>query len=230
MAHYDRRRSNPLALGAKAGVAWLCGKGAFRPWLQRSLQLSARRYFSYLEGLLDRPGKSLTGDITPAYAGLSDDIMLNIRDGFMSLGIGVKSVFIMRDPVERHVPAARMNLRKGAVKNLTLDEMAIATLNDEGLLMRSNYEATCDKVLKVFSQDSYYFGLYENMLLDSELRRLSDFSRYNFVPNWHRFGGIRTGAPMISATRQGELFLKATVGYDYCAERSPQTKSLWAQK
>ena len=63
--------------------------------------IKSYRYFNYFKHLLSKPAIKLTGDITPSYSMLDSNAFADIKNGLESVGLRVKVVFLMRDPVER---------------------------------------------------------------------------------------------------------------------------------
>ena len=49
---------------------------------QARFLLNRRLYYDYFAGLLDQPGVTATGDISPAYSGLKAPVLHSIRDNF----------------------------------------------------------------------------------------------------------------------------------------------------
>ena len=82
----------------------------YKLWPRRLLGVKLRRefysdtgkYFDYFDRIAEpSDGVTLTGDITPSYAGLSPEVYKEIKDGAEARGFRVKVIFLMRDPVER---------------------------------------------------------------------------------------------------------------------------------
>lgn len=156
-------------------------------FLSRDFQRNPERYFDYFAAQLDQPGVQLTGDLTPAYAGLPSHVLAQIRDGFAARGIAVKVIFLMRDPVSRCLSAARMYRRLGrSIEGYDArlpESMALdAFLASPDTALRTRYDRTDRRLRAVFSDAMVYVGLYETMFREDELRRLGDFCNVPFRP------------------------------------------------
>jgi len=100
--------------------------------------LSARFYLdleSYGQ-LFQHKGHLLSGDISPAYSTLSDEIIERVVDHFPN----VKVVFLARDPVERAWSQLSMGVRLGMINKFdaTDPETVICNLLNPGVLVRSH--------------------------------------------------------------------------------------------
>ena len=154
-----------------------------KPWKWRTWQRNRfidnpERYFDYFAKKLSRKKIYLTGDITPSYACLTAKTYQFIRNGFNRRNILIRSVFFMRDPIERFLSQHRMQLRKmGKLK----PEYESDYLRDASIklpmrnCLRSNYPSTIDALKDGLNIDEIFIGLYETMFLPSEHNRLCNF-------------------------------------------------------
>lgn len=147
------------------------------------LQDDPARYFSYFSDLLLAPGKSVTFDITPTYAGLSSETFARISAGFRDKGIVARPVFLMRDPVERCWSAARMMHQKYQTRTIQPDDVLRYALSAESD-MRTRYDRTVASLREAFSPDELYLGLYEEMFSEEKIRELSRFCAVPFKPRF----------------------------------------------
>jgi hypothetical protein len=166
-------------------------QGIEADWLhiQRKLRASwfvlfPERYFAYFDSLLQRPGVSLTGDITPSYAGLSEEKLRSIRDRIRARGIEVRVLLLMRDPVERCWSEVRM-LRRNAEKRgrigtprglLSADEEAHLrnAYNSRTSRTRTRYDATIAAMEGVFAPEEVLYGFFEQLFREETVRELCD--------------------------------------------------------
>jgi hypothetical protein len=100
--------------------------------------LSARFYLdleSYGQ-LFQHKGHLLSGDISPAYSTLNDEIIERVLDHFPNL----KVVFLARDPVERAWSQLSMGVRLGMINefDVTDPEEVVSNLLNPGVLVRSH--------------------------------------------------------------------------------------------
>jgi len=86
--------------------------------------------------LFQHKGACLSGDISPAYSTLNDEIIERVVNRFPTL----KVVFLARDPVERAWSQLSMGVRLGMIKKFdaTDPEEVICNLLNPGVLVRSH--------------------------------------------------------------------------------------------
>jgi len=169
---------------------------------------------------------NVTGDITPAYAGLQAHTYALIKKRLESVGFKVKVVFLMRDPVERCLSAVRMKIRKR--QSESVPEKLRSVYNSERLGLRTNYHRTIQELDKVFDSQDIYFGIFEEMFTEANIEKLSIFCG---VPTNYAFGSVLVN----SGTDRTpiDLELRKMVSdyysdvYEFCEKRFPQTELLW---
>jgi hypothetical protein len=139
-------------------------------------------YYDYFANLLRRPGISLSMDITPNYALLSERRLREIRSELGQRGARAAAVFVMRDPVERIWSQVRMHKQRGGRTNPTPDHVLVerrfATSTTE---LRTRYEATVQRLDDVFGDDVHYV-FYERLFAETQLRSLCDFLGIGYRP------------------------------------------------
>lgn len=161
-----RRLANRLGFGRPAGI---------RPFLK-----DPRRYFAHFDALLHDDDKAiLTGDITPSYAGLPPEAFEFIRRGLDERGFRIRVVFLMRDPVDRCISAARMRLRKmgnGKPWRAETENAYIAAhYATRAFEIRTRYDMTIPRLESVFAADELFYGFYESFFDTSKIASLCDF-------------------------------------------------------
>lgn len=215
-----------LALRKVAGITVF-------PDLRYDMIKNDNAYFSYFEKLLAAPDISTTGDITPIYSALSQDVLQNIKSEFSKRGIRIKVVFLMRDPVERCWSCVRMHKKRNSNSRI----VDIAQPDDIALLsymktlhaqQRTAYHKTLENLMAVFDPSEVFTGIYENLFTPAEITRLSQF--IGVAPNLD-FAKTRVNASAKSEhispeTRQQAHEQFAEV-YAYCFKHFPETKTLW---
>jgi Sulfotransferase family len=97
------------------------------------------RFYLDLESygrLFQHKGTSLSGDISPAYSTLNDEIIERVVDHFPN----VKVVFLARDPVERAWSQLSMGVRLGMINKFdtTDPDEVVCNLLNPGVLIRSH--------------------------------------------------------------------------------------------
>lgn len=235
MSHFDVRPTR-LFNRSVIGLTGIIKKKGPEGWrLRGQLQQDTANYFDYFENLLSAPNTRITGDITPSYAGLSVATLEKIRDAFVERGIDVKAFFIMRDPVERAISAARMNRTKRdwreEVPQFVAFEKAILRYvqsNTHDLL--ANYVRTIQNARAVFGDSRTYFGFYENMFDPQRLERLSNFFGVSYRPERikTRFYSAKSDLGIPPDT-EAELRKILAPVYDFCADEFPETRALWTR-
>jgi Sulfotransferase family len=115
-----------------------CGDGRDASFLESMENLSVRSYLdldSYGR-LFCHKGPLLSGDISPAYSTLNEEIVERVVNHFPNL----KVVFLARDPVERAWSQLSMGVRLGMIHRFdaTDPEEVIRNLLNPGVLIRSH--------------------------------------------------------------------------------------------
>jgi hypothetical protein len=134
-------------------------------------------YFDYFNGLYIKDSITLTGDITPAYSGLSSNVFQTIRDGFMARGVTVKVIFLMRDPVERFISNYQMQsgrprrLKEGLEPPLFDVKLYNSSSNQD----RGRYDITIQNLERVFSDTELHYEFYENLFDQKSIGKICQF-------------------------------------------------------
>jgi hypothetical protein len=228
---------SPLTPAARAkSLARLAlGRSIEGDRLRRRFCQAPESYFDYFAGLLQRPGIRLTGDITPSYGALPAEALREIRAGMEARGATVRAIFLMRDPVERSHSAVRMHKRdrrnrEGVDIRLDDDAALRRYVAGEEARLRGDYARTLAVIDAVFASDEVFFGFYETIFTEGEVRRLSAFfgvqPDLDFVANKVNVSA-RGGALAPETVRAVQQVFADT--YAVCAERFPVTREIWAQ-
>jgi Sulfotransferase family len=183
-------------------------------------------YAEYFNCILES-GHTLTGDITPSYAALSDTELSHVRDCLGAINARLRVVFLMRDPVERCWSAARMEKRNKDIRDP--DEAVLREVyQSQPHVLRTRYDRTVRNLRAVFSAEELYFGLYETMHSDVELQRLSDFLGVSIDPQSTavRYNAGPKTEQISSETRAMVQTFYRDV-YEYCWQEFPATRRLW---
>ena len=124
------------------------------------------------------PSKKISGDITPEYAMLPEEIIRNIK----MLNPRIKIVFILREPRDRILSQVRMIMDN---TSSYLDFEAIRKLATlESVLERSEYKKHISKWLKVFERDQVFIANYESISVDPKLFILKISEFLGFKPDF----------------------------------------------
>ena len=164
-----------------------------------SMYVDPEFYFDYFAGLLrSRPRIRLTADVTPDYAMLSVDRMLNIKSSFEARRVRTVAAFLMRDPVERVWSQIRMQQGRDPNRFPAPAEEMVARLYDEPIYdMRTRYDKTIATVDSVFAEDEVYYGFYETLFSDEEVRKICELTGIRFrPPNFDRMANVSQAKPI----------------------------------
>jgi hypothetical protein len=159
-----------------------------RLWKRLTFLADTQEYFDYFAGLLSRPKVRLTGDITPAYSGLSAETFAMIRRKVRSRGLQMRVIFLMRDPLERCWSAVRMERReKLRVRPdhifRTSEAEDLKTLVHSGnFVMRTRYDRTIAALESVFAPEEILYGFYETLFDPAEVARICAFLGIDMHP------------------------------------------------
>lgn len=196
--------------------------------IRHFLQQSPENYFNYFAYIMDKQSLRITCDITPSYSALSAPALKMIKQGFEKRGIETRTVFLIRDPVERCWSSARMkgiNLT-GSAEVSDADVLEHARTDETEV--RTRYGATILRLESVFDPAQIYVGLYEEMFEPGPLAALSAFCQVPFRPDQaeRKLNFSPKVAPLGEETR-AKIARRYRMVYDFTAARFPQAKQLW---
>lgn len=233
MAHFDMRSRNMFFDLFETYARRIAKRGPNVDRLRSQLQEHPENYLSFFLNILDGTGTSVTGDITPSYAGLSEARLASVKALLEARGITVKTVFIMRDPVERAVSAVQMNRRKRSDKEAVrlevgIDEALLEYIRTPEARLRSDYVTTVGRIKSVFAEDNIYFGFFESMRTTREMCRLASFvgvsensAMADVKVNMHKKTEFVSNATRIILRKE----LRSI--YEFCASEFSESVELW---
>lgn len=144
----------------------------------KSFYESTENYYNFFDEILAE-NNSVTADITPIYAGLSNDVFLEIRKQFELRGIKVKIIFFMREPITRIESAVKMGLRREGILRKVDSAFVLnkitEQLNSPADMLRANYPVTSMKLESAFPTEDIFYGFYETLFSVNEQTRLAHF-------------------------------------------------------
>jgi hypothetical protein len=115
-------------------------------------------------------------DITPAYARMPVEAFEFVKRQFPR----TKTIFLLRDPVDRHFSALRMREgRKGRIDAVSTFSRA---LERPSFRSWSEYHVTYGNLRAVFPKEDIFVGFYETLFADAEIERLCSFIGIPFIP------------------------------------------------
>jgi hypothetical protein len=204
--------------------------------LRYELQNIDGAYENYFSSLMNSD-TSFTGDITPSYAGLPEECFELIKKKLEAVGFKIKVIFLMRDPFERCWSAVRMKYRNnmkvsGDAESLISEKEALQNLyKTEEFVMRTDYKKTIESLEAVFLKKEIYYGIYEEMFQIEKIRALADFCNLPFDPEKRlKKVNITTKKNYEGDVLKKEIRQYYQSTYEFCYERFPQTKILWANE
>ena len=161
-----------------------------RTWRRQRFIAQPKRYYDYFASMLRRPGIQLTGDITPSYSALSVGTLKDIKSNFEQRQIGLRPVFLMRDPIERIISSQRMQLRKQNQLNQKAEVQALRKLcveRPERVTLGSDYGHTLMALNQVFDPSECFIDLYERLFSPTSWQRLCDVLNVAYEePEWEQ--------------------------------------------
>jgi hypothetical protein len=109
------------------------------------------------------------GEITPSYASIEHDEIVEIRKNFPSCRI----IFLLRNPVDRAWSQMRFSHTKDTPSELL--ENALQRISKPAYTLRSDYKSTIDKLTSIFPQNQIHFVFFERLFTLSAVDRICNF-------------------------------------------------------
>lgn len=121
-------------------------------------------YFDYFSTRF-RGNISLTGDLTPSNALISEATIGWVRSEFLSRDIRCAALLVLRDPVERFWSAIRMIRRKQPERwaHISEDDHLLMSLNREDFYQRGAYADIIKNIKSSFPESDTSIVLYEEL-------------------------------------------------------------------
>ena len=120
----------------------------------------------------------ITGEITPAYAALSEQRW----DQIYSLFPDVRLIFVMRDPIMRTWSALRNNMKKGRIDSSSPVEDLIELSFKSSIASRSDYLRAIQMVESRFGTDQLHCCFFEQLIAEPTV----------FADSMFRFLGVNS--------------------------------------
>ncbi|HBZ43273.1 MAG TPA: hypothetical protein DEO85_04285 [Maritimibacter sp.] len=192
-------------------------------------------YFDYFAKVLSRGGTAV--DITPSYAGLSQDTFERIAEGFEARGIKVKCVFLLRDPVDRCVSGFAHNkvrARAGEVRMGVDDAQAVTEafrsyVTSQSCAYRTRYEETIAKATAAFGSERFKAVLFEEIFKGDGLRGLTAFLDLPYRPEQlGKMANVARRTFDIPEAARAFCAMEYEATYRATLEMLPASKELWS--
>jgi hypothetical protein len=141
-------------------------------FLESMKSLSAQSYidFENYGRLFEHKGSLLSGDISPSYSTLNDEIIERIVSRFLNL----KVIFLARDPVERAWSQLSMGVRLGMISpfDATDSDEVVRNLLNPGVLLRSYPSKIVARWKRHVRADLFHIFFFDDLERNpAELRR-----------------------------------------------------------
>ena len=149
-----------------------CGDERDASFLHGMKNLNGRFYLD-LDGygrLFCHKGRLLSGDISPAYSTLTDEVIERVVNHFPNM----KVVFMARDPVERAWSQLSMGVRLGMINKFdaTDPEEVVCNLLNPGVLIRSHPSKIVARWRRYVPQEHFHVYFFDDLKeKPAELRR-----------------------------------------------------------
>ncbi len=147
-----------------------------------SMYADPEMYFDYFAGLLgSRADARVTADLTPAYAMLPAERMMQIKQAFARRGVRTVAVFLMRDPVDRIVSHVRMQIREKPQRwDKPVQDVVLERYVHRENVQRTSYHLTLAELDRAFGPDEMYVRFYEDLFSEARIREICDLLRIDF--------------------------------------------------
>jgi len=191
-------------------------------------------YFNYFNQLAGS-GADLkaVGDITPAYALLSQQSLQSIKQSLEARDFSIKVIFLMRDPIERIWSSARMKKRElSSSASETFNEFKFLNKLPQShrFIQKSVYQKTVRNLEAVFRPDQIHYGFYETLFdasFKTDLQQFLGFPLQAFDSSQvFNASPKSTVMPLALKQKLAETFSDT---YTFCADRfGAQVTDVWS--
>jgi hypothetical protein len=102
----------------------------------------------------------LSGDVTPSYATLDESAFRRM----FHINPLVKIIFVMRDPIARSWSSVLKSRQKYGARDLPEAEIAIEHAQREGVVSKSSYVSTIERLDRVFPEQQVFYGFFDDIV------------------------------------------------------------------
>lgn len=171
-------------------------------------------------------------DFTPSYAGLSAESYKKIFESGIKNGFKIKFIYVLRDPVERHISAVRMRERKGLIDSFNSSEefdiALVRALSLDSVRLRARYDSTITNLEAASLLNDVLILGYESIgssdfhsKLQKFLQIPIDNSHFSKKSNYHG------SPPHVSQGVRAQIFQEFKEVYDFCDSAIPEISASW---
>ena len=196
------------------------------------MEESDEYYFRYFDEIMSG-SKVLSADLTPSYSGLKSDRLRYIKRTFLEIGIEIKVVILVREPLSRIKSAVRFNLDRGNYSegiliNETDFERALNQYyKSKHCEVFTNYINAISEASSIFPQNSIYIGFYETMFESCEVNRLSRFLQIDTDVAFANVRVNKTKTPVVITESDSRVKEHYSRVYQYFYKNYPVANDLW---
>jgi Sulfotransferase family len=177
--YFDKLSTGKSGIQKRWRQAMMSGRYILDPWhLKYLIGEENDEWYGRLFHNAQQKGR-LTGEITPAYATLDEDMFRRIR----AINGNIKLVFVMRDPIDRAWSAVLNAFKKDPTVGAVTVDKALARARTPGATARAAYTNTLRCLEAVFPDDQLYFCFFEDLCDQPE----------RFAANLLSFLGVEPG-------------------------------------
>ncbi len=202
-----------------------------------SFLANTNNYFDYFEALTNKSQTTkLTGDITPVYSGLPVQALRLIKNKLRARELTPKVVFLMRDPVERCVSAARMTLRRAHPNPPTKaqeEELIANSYKSSDYEIRTRYDKTIQNLEAVFDASEIFYGFYETLFTETSIKDLCEFLEIPFFqPDFKHLTNVSKTDNEINTELLEAIYKHYKPVYDFVSQKFGESfvSSIWPDR
>lgn len=137
-------------------------------------------YYKYFNTILN--DYNITGDFSPGYSALDQNILLDIKNSFNKLQINTKIIFLIRNPVSRHISATNMRVNRDHLflSDEEYNKILVENINDKTFMVNKNFIEDIQKFKNIFN-DNLLVIKYENLFTNKSIIQICDFLNIDYI-------------------------------------------------
>lgn len=137
-------------------------------------------YYQYFYGILNK--YNITGDFSPGYSALDENILVDIKNNFDKLNICTKIIFLIRNPIDRHISATNMRANRDhlSLSDEEYNKILVENINDETFIVNKNFIEDVQKFKNIFN-DKMVCIKYEDLFTNKSMLKICNFIGIDYV-------------------------------------------------
>lgn len=190
-------------------------------------------YFDYFMTLVNSDASLIaTGDITPSYSSLPVEALRRIKTEVNKRSMEIKVIFLMRDPVDRCISAARQRLQRSLRNWSQEEELSILrhSYSTAGDQLRTRYDLTIRNLDSVFDASEVGLFFYEDFFNTASIGRLNQYAGLQFgIPKFDEVLNASGKNHDIDESIRRDIFIHYSEVYRFIADRfgADYVRSIW---